>query len=57
MFRKLILFLKKKYNECFFVGATDKLPPPLSKERELEYEKGYNLGLIKFPHIRTIACP
>ncbi len=37
MFRKLILLLKKKYNECFFVGATDKLPPPLSKEKELEY--------------------
>ncbi|MBQ7031667.1 MAG: RNA polymerase sporulation sigma factor SigK [Bacilli bacterium] len=37
MFKKLILFLKKKYNECFFVGATDKLPPPLSKEKELEY--------------------
>ncbi len=37
MIKKLILFLKKKYNECFFVGATDKLPPPLSKEKELEY--------------------
>ena len=37
MFKKIILFLKKKYNECFFVGATDKLPPPLSKEKELEY--------------------
>jgi len=37
MLKKLNLFLKKKYNECFFVGATDKLPPPLSKEKELEY--------------------
>ncbi len=37
MFKKILLFLKKKYNECFFVGATDKLPPPLSKEKELEY--------------------
>lgn len=37
MFKKIILFLKKKYNECFFVGATDKLPPPLPKEKELEY--------------------
>ena len=35
MFRKLILFLKVKYNEVFFVGATDKLPPPLSKDEEL----------------------
>ena len=37
MFRKLIEFLKAKYNEVFFVGATDKLPPPLSKEEELSY--------------------
>ena len=37
MLKKIIEFLKKKYNECFFVGATDKLPPPLSKEKELEY--------------------
>lgn len=37
MFRKLIEFLKTKYNEVFFVGATDKLPPPLSREEELAY--------------------
>ncbi len=37
MFRKIIECLKRKYNEVFFVGATDKLPPPLSKEEELEY--------------------
>ena len=37
MFRKLIEFLKAKYNEVFFVGATEKLPPPLSKEEELAY--------------------
>ena len=37
MFKKILLLLKKKYYECFFVGATDKLPPPLSKEKELEY--------------------
>jgi len=37
MLRKIIEFLKLKYNECFFVGSTDKLPPPLSKEEELEY--------------------
>ncbi len=37
MFKKIIAFLKKKYQDCFFVGATDKLPPPLSKEKELEY--------------------
>jgi len=34
MFNKIILFLKRKYNKCFFVGATDKLPPPLSEDEE-----------------------
>lgn len=34
MIQKIILFLKKKYNECFFVGATDKLPPPLDEVEE-----------------------
>lgn len=37
MFRKIIDWLYSKYNEVFFVGATDKLPPPLSKEDELNY--------------------
>ena len=37
MFRKIIERLLVKYNEVFFVGATDKLPPPLSKEDELKF--------------------
>lgn len=37
MIRKLIEMLIAKYNEVFFVGATDKLPPPLNKEEELAY--------------------
>ncbi|MBE6140332.1 MAG: sigma-70 family RNA polymerase sigma factor [Firmicutes bacterium] len=37
MLKKIIWYLKLKYNEVFFVGATDKLPPPLSKEDELKY--------------------
>ena len=36
MIKKIIRWLKSKYNECFFVGSTDILPPPLSKEKELE---------------------
>ncbi len=36
-FKKIIEFLKKKYNDCFFVGSTDALPPPLDKESELAY--------------------
>ena len=34
MLNKIIAWLKAKYNECFFVGSTDKLPPPLSDEEE-----------------------
>ena len=37
MLNKIINWLKKKYNECFYVGSTDKLPPPLDKEEELAY--------------------
>ncbi len=37
MFKKIIEYLRRKYRECFFVGATDKLPPPLDKNLELEY--------------------
>ncbi len=37
IFKKIIEFLKKKYNDCFFVGSTDALPPPLDKESELAY--------------------
>ncbi len=36
IFKKIIEYLKKKYNDCFFVGSTDALPPPLDKERELD---------------------
>ena len=39
MFRKLkelINNLKTKYQECFFVGSTDILPPPLAKNEELD---------------------
>ncbi len=37
MIKKLIEYLKLKYSECFFVGATDKLPPPLDKDIERDY--------------------
>ena len=39
MLKKLKEFLrslKLKYEECFFIGSTDILPPPLDKEEELE---------------------
>lgn len=37
MINKILLWLKKKYNECFFVGSTDKLPPPLSEAEERDF--------------------
>lgn len=37
MIKKIILWLKEKYNEVFFIGCDDKLPPPLNKEEELKY--------------------
>ncbi len=62
MLKKIINWLKAKYNECFFIGSTDKLPPPLPKEEELslliESKKGnmeaknklieHNLRLVVF---------
>ncbi len=39
IFKKIIEFLKRKYSDCFFVGSTDALPPPLDKDAELEYLK------------------
>lgn len=35
MFKKILALFKKKYEDVFFVGATDKLPPPLAKDEEL----------------------
>ncbi len=35
MIKKILLWLKTKYSTCFFVGSTDKLPPPLEKKEEL----------------------
>lgn len=37
MIEKIKQWLKKNYNECFFIGSSDKLPPPLTKEEELSY--------------------
>ena len=37
IFKRIIAWLKRKYNDCFFIGSTDALPPPLSREEELKY--------------------
>ncbi len=36
IFKKFIAYFREKYNQLFFVGSTDILPPPLSKEEELD---------------------
>ena len=36
MIRKLLAKMFKNVDPVFFIGATDKLPPPLSKEEELQ---------------------
>ncbi len=37
MIKKILNWLKKKYNECFYIGTNDKLPPPLPPDEEREY--------------------
>ena len=49
--KKLLLFLQKKYNNIFFVGSTDILPPPLSKEDEISYLIKAKEGDIKARNI------
>ncbi|MBO4246066.1 MAG: sigma-70 family RNA polymerase sigma factor [Bacilli bacterium] len=34
MLKRFLNYIKQLFNRCFFVGAADKLPPPLSKEVE-----------------------
>ena len=47
MFKKIIALLKAKYQEVFFIGSDDKLPPPLSREEELSYLIKANSGVIE----------
>ena len=37
LIKKIVFNIIKKYNELYFVGSSDKLPPPLSKEEEVKY--------------------
>ena len=34
MIKKIIAWLKEKYNECFYIGSSEKLPPPLDSIEE-----------------------
>ena len=44
MIKRLLMFLKSLFNRCFFLGSSDKLPPPLSKDEELSYLKKFQNG-------------
>ncbi len=44
MIKKLLLWIKRIFNKCFFLGSTDKLPPPLSKEEEFKYIINFQNG-------------
>ena len=47
MIKKILKWFRKIFNRCFFLGSTDKLPPPLSKEDELRYVISYQNGDLK----------
>ena len=34
MIQKILQWIFQKYNGCFYIGKSDVLPPPLSKEEE-----------------------
>ena len=42
--KKIIKIILGKYNELYFLGQTDKLPPPLSKEDEERFLKDFHNG-------------
>ena len=49
MIKKLFQKIMKKYQRILFVGSTDILPEPLSKEEEIKYYIFYGLiGAILF---------
>lgn len=47
LLKKLLGTLFYKYNELFFVGSTDKLPEPLTKEEEDKLVKDFHNGDLK----------
>ena len=47
MLNKIINLFKRLFNRCFFLGSTDKLPPPLTKDEEIKYITMYQNGDLK----------
>ena len=46
LLKKILCKLFSKYNEVFFIGSTDILPEPLSKEEENKYVEAFQNGDI-----------
>ena len=46
LIKKLLRKIFAKYNEVFFIGSTDILPEPLSKEEEYKYVEAFQKGDI-----------
>ena len=44
MIKKIIAWLKEKYNACFYIGSTDFLPPPLEAAEERSLLIKDNMG-------------
>ena len=44
--KRIIESILKKYNELYFIGSTDILPEPLSKEEEYKYVEEFQKGDI-----------
>ena len=44
MIKKIIAWLKEKYNACFYIGSTDFLPPPLEAAEERSLLIKANMG-------------
>ena len=55
LLKELLGKLFNKYNELFFVGSTDKLPPPLSKEEEEIVTENKISLKIKVNYLKNIS--
>ena len=47
LIKKILFKVLGKYNELYFLGCTDKLPEPLSKEEEDRLVKEFHNGDLK----------
>ena len=58
LIKKLFKLYFSKYNQFFFVGSSDILPPPLEKDEEIELVKLCQLGDINARNkLINYKCP